>query len=85
MGATLPLILPLITTLIEAAPGAVTAILSILHPDGSTTITILTQASQNDATAMAAISQLNAAVAAKSTASATATVAKPVGPVPVSA
>jgi hypothetical protein len=68
------LILPIITTLIGQAPGIVNLILSLVHPDGSTTIMVLAQADANDATAIAAIQGLQAAIAAKTAA------AKPVTP-----
>jgi hypothetical protein len=64
MGA----ILPIITTIIGQAPGVVNLILGVLHPDGSTTIQVLTSAAANDTTALTAIAQLNAAVAAKNAA-----------------
>lgn len=59
------LLIPLITAAIGQAPGVVNLILSLVHPDGSTTIQILTSADTNDAAAMAALGQLNAAIAAK--------------------
>lgn len=62
------LLIPLITAAIGQAPGVVNLILSLVHPDGSTTIQILTSADTNDAAAMAAIGQLNAAIAAKNAA-----------------
>jgi hypothetical protein len=61
MGA----ILPILTTIIGQAPGVVNLVLSLLHPDGSTTVTVLAQAAQNDTAALTAIAQLQAAVAAK--------------------
>ena len=61
MGA----LLPLITALISAAPGAVNLIMGLVHPDGSTTIQILAAADANDAAAMTAIAQLQASVQAK--------------------
>lgn len=69
MGA----ILPILTTIIGQAPGIVNLILSLLHPDGATTVTVLAQADANDATAMTAIQQLQAAVAAKNAAAKPAT------------
>jgi len=58
-------ILPILTTIIGQAPGVVNLILSLLHPDGSTTVTVLSQAAANDTAALTAIQQLQAAVAAK--------------------
>ena len=64
MGA----LLPLITSLISAAPGVVNLVMGLVHPDGSTTIQILAAADANDAAAMTAIQELQAAVAAKNAA-----------------
>ena len=61
-------LLPLITAIIGQAPGVVSLILGLIHSDGTTTIQILTGAETNDAAAMTAIGQLNAAVAAKNAA-----------------
>lgn len=62
MGA----LIPLLTTLISEAPSVVNLILSILHPDGSQTILVtLSNADTNNAVAMTAIQQLQAAIAAK--------------------
>ena len=61
-------LLPLITALIGQAPGVVNLIMGLVHPDGSTTIQILAQADANDAAAMTAIAQLQAAVQAKNAA-----------------